>query len=130
MSQDTRDLFELSLQDSELAGAEAQGDTLVLRLAAAHVQRPQSRQHGYVRHLELWCLQARWEGTLAEAIGRIREAQASMDGALLRLHAPGRATGEVRLSLSLGFGAVLVVHAAAVEARFAGTPGFRESLAC
>jgi len=130
MSDGTADLFEVSLQDSELAGAEAHADTLVLRLSAAHVQRAGSQEAGFVQHLALWCLHARWQGNLSHAIGRIRHITALVDGAPLHLTAPGRVTGSVVLTVTLGFGDELVVHTQAVEARFSGSPGFRASLAC
>lgn len=130
MSDGTADLFEVSLQDSELAGAEAHADTLVLRLSAAHVQRAGSKEAGFVQHLALWCLHARWQGNLSNAIGRIRHITAQIDSAPLHLTAPGRVTGAVMLTFTLGFGDELAVQAQAVEARFSGPPGFQASLAC
>lgn len=122
--------FWLELDDSEVARAEVHGDSLVLRLAAAHVRHPLSHEHGHVRHVELWCLQARWEGMLTEALGRIRVAQAESDSSPLSLQVPGCKDRPVTLSLEFGFGSTLVVHAEAVETRFSGPPEFHESLAC
>lgn len=124
------DTYLVDLTDSELASAHPESDDLVLRLAAAHVQQLPSREHGFVQHLTLQCLQARWEGLPDEAIGRIRSAQIVVNHMPARLVAPGQVAGPITLSLEFGFGAVLVIHAAAVEARFTAAPGFRESLAC
>jgi hypothetical protein len=122
--------FLLTLTDSELTSAEAAGRDLVLRWAAAQMEHPRTGEQGYVKHLELWCLNARWEGVLTEAIGRVRFGQVSANGRLMSLKAPGQVDHPVMLSLELGFGTTLVVHADQLVVRFAGPPDFRASLAC
>lgn len=122
--------FLLDLTNSELAKAELQGHSLVLRLAAARVLHPVSQEHGHVRHVELWCLNARWQGVLTEALGRIRVAQVEKDSSPLSLQVPGCKDGPLTLSLEFGFGSTLAVHTEAIETRFSGPPEFHELLAC
>ena len=95
----------LAFADSEVASVRLDGDTLVLRLAAARIADDPAR---YLPGLVLMMPGAQLATPLAGCIGRIAEGEAVVDGQRHRvLDLPTASTAPVRLSLRFANGSQL-----------------------
>jgi hypothetical protein len=95
----------LAFADSEIAAARLDGDTLVLRFAAARLAGDAAL---FLPGLVLSMPRAQLEAPLAGCIGRIAEGEAVVDGQRHRvLDLPAASTGPVRLSLRFANGSLL-----------------------
>ncbi|HZY20675.1 MAG TPA: hypothetical protein VFE82_19545 [Ramlibacter sp.] len=122
--------MQLVLADSEVAGVELQGDTLVLRFAAAAIAQAAGGEAGYLPGLALEFRQARWRGEPSACFGRLAQGELS-DGIsrLTRLELPFDGPGPWRAEFVFSQGSQLVVDAQRVTA-LPGAAPLRPSYAC
>ena len=122
--------MQLVFADSEVARVEVQGDTLLLRFAAAAIEQGPAGEDGYLPGLTLAFQQARWQGDPAACFGRLVEGELS-DGIsrFTRLELPFDGPGPWRVELLFAHGRRLVVDAQRVTAS-AGDAPLRPSYAC
>ena len=116
--------------DSEVAGVELQGDTLVVRFAAAATEGGPDGEGGYLPGLTLTFRHARWQGDPAACSGRLAQGKLS-DGIsrFTRLELPFDGPGPWRAGFVFSAGRELVVDAKHVAAS-AGDAPLRPSYAC
>jgi len=128
--------FDFRFDDSELSGIDAAGGDLVLRFAAAHVERvdllaPEPRQPGYAKQLRIVLGGASWSGPEQDCIGRIAQGSLILDGVHCKTIAlPLEHGGAVRLELDFNNRSRLAVTARSISIGFSGDPAFAESYAC
>lgn len=128
----------LEFQDSQVSRMQAIGADLHVLLSAAHVScraghlaaAPEETE-GYLSPLVLVFRQARWQGELALALGRLAEGEVWMGGQrLCRLPLPWVSAAPVRARLALANGVVLEIEADALVCPLSGDETFTASLAC
>lgn len=128
----------LDFQESQVSGIHAAGDDLRVVLSAAHVlcraghfaQAPEETG-GYLAPVVLVFRQARWQGELPLAMGRLAEGELWMRGQRLRrLPLPCESTTPVRARLVFANGVVLEIEADALACPLSGDERFTASLAC
>lgn len=120
----------LEFHDSEVRSTAAQADTLQIAFSAAWV-RLAPDQAGYAQSLHIQCLGARWDGSLADCMGRLSGGRLlDGDSVLSSLALPYASTGPVRLELQFSNGTQLQIHAESLVCGFSGDPKFVESFAC
>jgi hypothetical protein len=128
--------FALFLPDSEISSVTSQGNTLVIRLAAASVERasPQpglAPETGYSQGISLWLHEAAVEADASPLIGRISQSALQVgDAALSRLPVPFETSAPVRLELQLAHRSHCVASGRGMSVRFDGEANFKESFAC
>lgn len=126
----------LLLPDSEVSSVTRQGAALVIRLAAASVERasPQpgrAPEAGYSQGICLWLHEAAVQADASPLIGRISRACLQVDGAALpSVPVPFETSGPVRLELHLSHRSHCVASGRGMSVRFDGEANFRESFAC
>lgn len=128
----------LVFEDSQVSGVQIMGADLHLRLSAAHVSgaagyfsQASEEAEGYLAPVVLRFLQARWQGELALAMGRLAGAELRLAGQGLRgLPLPCAPAGPVRARLALANGVVLEIEAHTLECPLSGDEKFTPSLAC
>jgi hypothetical protein len=100
---------------AELAHGQWHGPDLHLRLATAPISpvcAPDGGGSWYARGITLVCRQARLQGPLADAVGRVNEADLRVDGQpWLSMPLGHSLEGRVSLQLALGNGSALLVEA-------------------
>ncbi|WP_394787224.1 hypothetical protein [Rhodoferax sp.] len=121
-------LFEF--HDSEVRRIAAQDGALQILFAAAFV-RVGTASSGYAQSLEMQFLDARWDGILADCIGRLSDGRL-LAGASAQssIPLPYASAGPVQVELQFSNGARLQIRAASLLCRFTGDPQFVESFAC
>jgi hypothetical protein len=135
MSEAAMDLM-LAWADAEVRSVQADGDALCIHFAAVPAQplsdgRALASEAGYARAVALVLARARWEGDLADCIGRLREGRLQIDGLWRsQLALPFDGTTAVRAELLFGNGTPLTVSAQALQCRWIAGPDFAESYAC
>jgi len=128
--------FALFLADSEVSSVTRQGDSLVIRLAAASVERasPQpglTPEKGYSLGISLWLHEAAVEADASPLIGRISQATLQVGGAALpSVPVPFETSARVRLELHLAHRSHFVASGGGLSVRFDGEANFREAFAC
>ena len=128
----------LEFQDSQVSGAQVQGDELRLVLSSAHVSGPAGgsaqaagEMDGYLAPLALHWRGARWQGELALALGRLAEGELWMDGQrFLRLPLPYEGKAAVRARLAFANGVVLEIQADRLACPLSGNEIYTASYAC
>lgn len=128
----------LDLQDSQLGQVETTGADLRVTLSTAHVTCPMGslahapeEREGYLAPVVLCFRQARWQGELAWAMGRVADGEWWLQGQRLRrLPLPFVSEAPVRARLALANGVVLTIEAQALECVLTGSEKFTPSLAC
>ena len=122
--------MQLVFADSEVARVEVEGDTLLLRFAAAAIEQAESGEDGYLPGLTLAFRHARWQGDPATCFGRLVDGELS-DGIsrFTRLELPFDGPGPWRAELVFAHGQRLVVDAQHVTASPGDAP-LRPSYAC
>ncbi len=126
----------LLLADSEVGAVTRQGATLVIRLAAASVERappPPGRapEAGYSQGICLWLHESAVQADASPLIGRISQAALQVDGtALPSVPVPFETSAPVRLELRLANHSHFVASGRGMSVRFDGEANFRESFAC
>ena len=138
MSSPGLDDLRLDFQESQVSGIHAAGADLRVALSAAHVfcaaghvaQAPEETE-GYLAPVLLLFRQARWQGELALAMGRLAEGEVWVAGQRLRrLRLPFASGAPVRARLALANGVVLEIEAEALECSLDGREKFTALLAC
>lgn len=120
----------LEFHDSEVRSIRALVDTLRIAFSAAWV-RVAPDQAGYAQSLQIQCLGARWDGPLADCMGRLSSGRLlDGDSVLSSLALPYASIGAVRLELQFSNGTQLQIHAQSLLCSFTGDPKFVESFAC
>lgn len=128
--------FALLLADSEVASVTWQGATLVIRLAAANVERAstppgRSPDNGYSQGICLWLSEAAVHADVSPLFGRIAQAALHVDGtAMPSVPVPFETSSPVRLELHLPHRAYLLASGCSMSVRFDGEANFREAIAC
>jgi hypothetical protein len=138
MSSPGHDDLLLDFQDSQVSSIQAIGADLRVVLSAAHVFCPVGRfaqapeeTEGYLAPVLLLFRQARWQGELTLAMGRLEEGELWISGQRLRrLPLPCESTTPVRARLALANGVVLEIEAEALACPLSGDERFMASLAC
>lgn len=138
MTPPTQEGLRLDLQDSQLSVVHAAEGDLRLLLSAAHVHGPAGcftqaleETEGYLAPVVLRFRQARWQGELALAMGRLAGAELRLAGQGLRgLPLPFAPAGPVQARLALANGVVLEIEAHTLECPLSGDEKFTPSLAC
>jgi hypothetical protein len=126
----------LLLADSEVASVTRQGNTLVIRLAAASVERAahqpgQAPETGYSQGISLWLHEAAVEADTSPLIGRISRGALLVDGAAMpSVPVPFETSAPVRLELHLAHRSHFVASGRGMSVRFDGEANFSESFAC
>jgi hypothetical protein len=126
----------LEFHDSEVRSVEPRGDSLIVRFSAAHVHRSAGRLgidsgSGYTQGVEMQFLQATWEGSMAECVGRLSDGSVISNGTkLLLIELPFSSIGSVRSELKFANGSLLSVNAEKLVCRFIGEPNFVEVFRC
>lgn len=128
----------LGLQDSQVSRIVSAGLDLQLFLSAAHVRCPAGwfkeatgESEGYLAPVVMIFRQARWQGELAWAMGRLAESELRVGGQRLPgLPLPFKCEAPVQARLALANGAVLEIEAEALECPLSGDETFTASLAC
>jgi hypothetical protein len=128
----------LGLQDSQVSRIVSDGADLRLFLSAAHVKCPvgwfkvaRGESEGYLAPVVMIFRQARWQGELAWAMGRLAESELRVGGQRLPgLPLPFKCEAPVQVRLALANGAVLAIEAEALECPLSGDETFTASLAC
>jgi hypothetical protein len=138
MSSPGHDDLLLDFQDSQVSSIQASGADLRVVLSAAHVlcrpghfaQAPEETE-GYLTAVLLLFRQARLQGELTLAMGRLAESELWMRGQRLRrLPLPCESTTAVRARLAFANGVVLEIEAEALACPLSGDERFTASLAC
>ena len=133
-----QDGLHLDLQESQLNAAWVAGADLRVALSAAHVfcaaghlaQAPEETE-GYLAPVLLLFRQARWQGELTLAMGRLAEGEVWVAGQRLRrLRLPFASGAPVRARLALANGVVLEIAAEALQCSLDGSEKFTAMLAC
>lgn len=128
--------FALFLDDSEVSSVTRQGETLVIRLAAASVERASLQpglapETGYSQGISLRLHEAAVEADASPLIGRISQAVLQVGGAALpRVPVPFETAARVRLELHLAHRSHFVASGRGLSVRFDGKANFRETFAC
>ena len=128
--------LKLAWADSEVRGVEAQGDGLRIDFSAAqawpvHDGQVLRSEAGYARAVALLFVGARWDGDLADCIGRLSEGRLQIDGRWQsQLALPSAVDGPVQAELRFGNGTPLVVTAQGLRCDWIAGPDFAESYAC
>jgi hypothetical protein len=118
----------LAFADSEIAAARLDGDTLVLRFAAARLAGDAAL---FLPGLVLSMPRAQLEAPLAGCIGRIAEGEAVVDGQRHRvLDLPTASTGPVRLGLRFANGSQLEATGATLIADLPADTAVAEHYHC
>jgi hypothetical protein len=126
----------LEFHDSEIRSVEPRGHSLVVTFSAAHVHRgiggpAADSDSGYIQSVEMEFLEATWEGSLAECVGRLSGGNVISEGiARSRIELPFSSNGPVSSELQLSNGALLSIKAQKLVCRFAGEPRFIEAFRC
>lgn len=106
---------------AELAASRWQGPHLHLRLAVAPVSSSGGQHHPdswYLRGVDVVLLQAHLDGPLADAVGRVQEAELRIDGQACRaMTVDQQQLGQVSLQLVLSNGTVLSVRGQGLQVR-------------
>jgi hypothetical protein len=128
----------LDWADTQVSAAYAAAGELQMRLSAARVtcapgtlaQAPEETE-GYLAPVLLRWRQARWQGELALAMGRLSGGELWVDGQRLpRLPLPCECTAPVRARLAFAHGLVLEIEAEALVGALSGAEKFTPVLAC
>lgn len=126
----------LFLADSEVSSLTQTDDALVIRLAAASVERA-ALQHGgksmpgYSRGVSLWLHAVQVEHLHSPFIGRVSSGRLQVAGSALKsIPTPFETASSVQLELHLANGASLLASSQRLSVRFEGEVNFSESLAC
>ena len=128
--------FALFLPDSEVASVTRQGDALVIRLAAANVERAPLRhgeppETGFSQGISLQLNEVAMQAHTSPLIGRIAQAALSVGGAAMtRVPVPFETSAPVRLELHLAQRTHVVASGRGLSVRFDGEANFRETFAC
>ncbi len=128
----------LGLQDSQVSRIVSVGADLQLFLSAAHVSCPvgwfkeaPGESVGYLAPVTLIFRRARWQGELAQGLGRLAESEVRVDGQRLSgLSLPFRCVAPVQARLAFASGVVLEIEADALEGPLDGQESFMPSWAC
>lgn len=128
--------FTLYLHDSEVSSVTRQGEALIVRLAAASVERAPLRhgeppEAGYSRGISLWLHEAAVHADTSPLFGRISQASLLVDGsAMANVPVPFETSSPVRLELHLPHRSHIAASGRGMSVRFDGEANFRESFAC
>lgn len=128
--------FTLFLADSEVSSVTRQGGALVIRLAAASVERssPQpgpAPDTGYSQGVSLSLREAAVEAEASPLVGRVSQGALHVDGTSTpSTPIPFETSAPVRLELHLAHRSHVVASGRGLSVRFDGDANFRESLAC
>jgi len=125
----------LTFADSEVADLDASGNSIHIRLSAAHVFRGDTEDgkpmEGFARAVRLVLLGARLPAAPADFIGRIAQGRIGVGGGWASgMPLPGTVAGPLQVELALYNHSQLTVSADGIECRFEGEPNFAESLFC
>jgi len=126
----------LEFHDSEVLAVEPRQGSLIVMFSAAYVHRSTGRPgidsgSGYVQSVEMQFLDATWEGSVTECVGRLSSGSVISNGLVLSLiELPFASNGPVSAELQFANGSLLSVKARELICRFAGEPNFVEVFRC
>lgn len=126
----------ISFADSEIANITFGAGKVRILFAAAHVLRrnPENNDkpaEGYSRGVELVLMEAYFEVSTDDFMGRISSGSATVDGIRsLQLPLPCAMTGLITLELDFSNQSHFAAKATSLKCHFTGEPNFFESMAC